>query len=113
MEHFFATSPRGLEPVLAEELAALGATEVNPVDGGAAFAGALALCYRANLWSRVASRILWQVGAARYRNEHDVHDAARRLPWPQLFDLKRSIRVNVAAIRSPVRSLDFVTLRVK
>ncbi|HXF65462.1 MAG TPA: THUMP domain-containing protein [Burkholderiales bacterium] len=112
-ERFFATCPRGLERVLAGELAALGARQVEPVEGGAAFAGEPALCYAVNLESRVASRVLWRVGGARYRDEHDVHDAARALDWPRLFDLRRTIRVNVAAIRSPVKSLDFVTLRVK
>jgi len=113
MEHFFATCPRGLERVLADELAALGAREVTPVDGGTAFAGELALCYAANLESRVASRVLWQVGRARYQTEHDIFEAARALPWPRFFDVRRTIRVNVSAIKSPVKSLDFVTLRVK
>ncbi len=113
MEHFFATCPRGLEQALAAELAALGAHDIKPVDGGAAFAGALALCYAANLESRVASRVLWQVGRARYRNEHDIFEAARALSWTRLFDVGRTIRVNVSAVKSPVKSLDFVTLRVK
>ncbi|HEY7673994.1 MAG TPA: THUMP domain-containing protein [Burkholderiales bacterium] len=113
MERFFATCPRGLEQVLAAELAKLGAHDVEAVDGGAAFAGDLALCYAVNLESRVASRVLWQVGQARYRSEHDIFEAARALPWAQHFDVSRTIRVNVSAIRSPVKSLDFVTLRVK
>src|SRR5262245_8478156 len=113
MERFFATCPRGLERVLADELTALGAHQVAAVDGGAAFSGECALCYRANLESCVASRILWQVGRARYRSEHDVFAAARALPWPQHFDVDHTIRVNVSAIKSPLRSLDFVTLRVK
>lgn len=113
MEQFFATCPRGLEPVLAAELSALGAHETGPVDGGASFAGDLAICYRVNLESRVASRVLWQVGHARYQTDHDIHEAARALAWPRLFDVRRSIRVNVSAIRSPVKSLDFVTLSVK
>ena len=100
--------------MLVAELAALGAREAEAVDGGAAFAGDLALCYSANLESRVASRVLWQVGAAPYRSEHDIHDAARRVAVAaRSSTCSRSIRVNVAAIRSPVKSLDFVTLRVK
>ncbi|MGH8622041.1 MAG: THUMP domain-containing class I SAM-dependent RNA methyltransferase [Burkholderiales bacterium] len=113
METFFASCPRGLEQVLAAELAALGAREVSTVEGGASFGGDLALCYAANLESRVASRVLRQVGQARYRSEHDIFDAARALPWAPLFDVGRTIRVNISAIKSPVRSLDFVTLRVK
>jgi putative N6-adenine-specific DNA methylase len=113
MERFFATSPRGLERALADELAPLGAHDVRSVDGGVAFTGDLALCYAANLESRVASRVLWQVGHAPYRDEHEIFDAARALPWPRLFDVRRTIRVNVSAIRAPLKSLDFVTLRVK
>jgi putative N6-adenine-specific DNA methylase len=112
-EKFFATCPRGLERVQADELTALGAREVAPVDGGVAFSGSLAQCYAANLESRVASRVLWQVGETGYRGEHDVFEAARALAWPRHFDVRRTIRVNVSAIQSPVKSLDFVTLRVK
>jgi len=113
METFFATCPRGLERVLAAELETLGARDLEPVDGGAAFAGDLGLGYTVNLESRVASRVLWRIGHARYRSEHDIHDAARALAWPRFFDVSRSIRVNVSAIKSPVKSLDFVTLRIK
>jgi putative N6-adenine-specific DNA methylase len=113
MERFFASCPRGLEVVLAGELAALGATQPSVVEGGVAFAGELGLCYAANLQSRVASRVLWQVGESRYRDERDIYEAARALAWPQWFDATRSIRVNVAAIRSPLKSLDFATLRIK
>lgn len=113
MEQYFATCPRGLEQVLAAELTELGAQRIQTVDGGASFAGDHALCYRSNLASRIASRFMWQVGHTRYESEHDIHEAARALPWPRHFDVRRSIRVDVSAIRSPVRSLDFVTLRVK
>jgi putative N6-adenine-specific DNA methylase len=112
-QRYFAPCPRGLERVLADELAALGAGGIEVVDGGVAFAGDFALCRAVNLESRIASRVLWRVGAARYRNEQDIYDAARALPWHDWFDVARSIRVNVSAIRSPLKSLDFATLRVK
>jgi putative N6-adenine-specific DNA methylase len=112
-QKFFASCPRGLEAVLGAELTSLGASDVKAVDGGAAFSGPFALCYAANLESRVASRVLWQVGHARYRDEEDVYKAAAALPWPKWFDVRDTIRVNVSAIKSPVKSLDFVTLRVK
>lgn len=113
MEQFFATSPRGLERVLAAELEQLGADSIQAVDGGVGFAGELATCYAVNLESRVASRVLWRVGEAGYRSEHNVYEAARRIEWPHWFSPAHTIRVNVAAIRSPVKSRDFVTLRVK
>src|SRR5215212_4135535 len=113
MHSFFATCPRGLESILAEELQALGAAEVASVDGGARFRGAFELCYRANLESRVASRVMWQVGHGAYRSEKDVYEAVRALPWHEWFTVDHTIRVDVAGIRAPVKSLEFVTLRVK
>lgn len=113
MEHFFATCPRGLESVLATELAELSAQEIKAVDGGVRFAGAFELCYAVNLESRIASRVLWRIAEARYRSEQDIYDIARTLPWRDWFGPERTIRVNVAAIKSPLKSLDFATLKIK
>lgn len=113
METFFASCPRGLEGVLADELTALGAQDVRAVEGGTGFRGPYALCYRINLESRIASRVLWRIGQCRYRDENDVYATARKIQWAQWFGPRQSIRVDTAAIKSPLRSLDFVTLRVK
>lgn len=111
--HYFAPCPRGLEAALADELQALGAVQTAPTDGGVGFAGDARLMYRANLECRLASRILLAVGRCPYRSEEDIYRGARALPWPQLFDCRRTIRVALAATRSPLKSLDFATLRVK
>ncbi|MCO6435280.1 THUMP domain-containing class I SAM-dependent RNA methyltransferase [Nitrosomonas nitrosa] len=110
---FFAPCPRGLEAVLADELARFGATTIRPRQGGVAFQGDWSVCYRANLESRVASRILWQVAHQYYHNEADIYHITHALPWQKWFVPDLSIRVDLAAIRSPLRSLDFATLRIK
>jgi len=112
-QRFFAPCPRGLEAVLAGELAELGAGEITAAEGGVGFCGPLSIAYAVNLHSRIASRVLWQVGVGRYRNEEDVYRGVTALDWPQLFDGALTIRVNVAAVRSPLNSLDFITLRIK
>ena len=112
-ERFFAPCPRGLEAALARELTALGAQGIVPADGGVGFEGELDLAYRANLESRLASRILWRVGGGAYRNERDLYALVQALDWPRLFLPSRSLRVDVAATRSPLQSLEFATLRVK
>jgi putative N6-adenine-specific DNA methylase len=112
-ERFFAPCPRGLEALLAAELQSLGASQAEPTAGGVAFAGNLETCYRANLWSRLASRILWRIAEFDYRSEDDVYAAARAVDWFNLFDVNRTLRVNVTAQKSPLKSLEFVTLRIK
>ena len=113
MERFFAPCPRGLEPALQEELQRFGATSLSTADGGVSFEGERELAYVANLESRLASRVLWQVGAGRYRNEHDVNAAARALDWTKHFRKDRTLRVDVSATRSPLTSLEFATLTIK
>jgi len=112
-ESYFATCPRGLEGALARELQACGAQEVIAAAGGVRFTGDHYAGYRANLASRLASRILWRIAAAPYASEHDLYDAAFAVPWPELFHIGCTIRVDTTAIRSPLKSLDFATLRVK
>jgi len=112
-EAFFASCPRGLEPLLGEELTSLGARDPRVVPGGVAFRGDWESCYRANLWSRLASRILWQIGSFDYSNETDLYAGARAQDWPSRFALGRSLRVNVTAQNCPLKSLEFATLRIK
>ncbi len=112
-EQFFAPCPRGLESALAEELAALGAAAVAATEGGVAFAGDWDLCYRVNLWSRIASRVLWRVAAGGYCNEEDLYRLARSIEWPALFDVTQTFLVSTAAQKSPLKSLNYVTLKIK
>jgi putative N6-adenine-specific DNA methylase len=109
----FAPCPRGLEEPLAAELKSLGGADVALLPGGVHFRGSIELCYRVNLWSRIASRVLLQVKRADYKNEQDLYDLARSVRWGGWFAPDQTLRVDVTAIRSPLRSLEFATLRVK
>ncbi len=113
MERYFAPCPRGLEGALATELGTLAAGDIAPTDGGVAFTGPIDLAYRANLESRLASRVLWCVGGGAYRDERDIYALALELDWPRWFRADRTLRVDVAATRSPLKSLEFTTLRIK
>jgi putative N6-adenine-specific DNA methylase len=110
---FFAPCPRGLEAVLRAELEQLGAQDAADVPGGVSFAGPFSLCYAVNLNSRIASRVLWRVFHGAYRDEHDIFQAAHGLPWQEWFSARRTIKVKVSARHCPLKSLDFVTLRIK
>ena len=78
-----------------------------------AFQGRWREMYRVNLESRLASRVLWEVGRSGYASEQDVYQAANRLPWPDWFTPDKTIKVKVSAQQCPLPSLDFLTLRIK
>jgi len=110
---YFAPCPRGLEDVLVTELAHLGARRAAAVAGGVGFLGDRLVGYRANLESRLASRILCSLGEGSYRTEQDIYAFVKSIDWTRWFTVERTLRVDVSAIRSPLKSLEFVTLRVK
>lgn len=112
-ETFFATCPRGLEVLLAEDITAVGGKETKITPGGVGFGGDWEACYRLNLESRIATRVLWRVAAGSYRNEADLYRMAHDIAWPTLFKVEHSIRVYVTAVRASFKSLEFVTLKVK
>jgi putative N6-adenine-specific DNA methylase len=102
-----------LEAVLLGDLELLGAQNVKATDGGVSFSGDWMLCYRANLESRIASRILWRIENTTYRTEQDVFKAVFELQWQRWFDVTHTIRVNTTAIRCPLKSIEYITLLVK
>jgi putative N6-adenine-specific DNA methylase len=113
LNHYFTTCPRGLEALLAEDLAHAGGKDIATVPGGAGCSGSLETGYRINLESRIATRVLWRAARGAYRSEADIYRLAYDVDWSRLFSVDRSIRVYVTAIRSPLKSLEFITLKVK
>ena len=113
LEHYFAPCPRGLEALLAVELGSFGGRDMREAPGGVAFVGDPQACYSANLRSRLASRVLWRIAQFAYSHEDDIYEAVRSVDWPGLFALERTLRVYVTAQKSPLKSLEFITLRIK
>ena len=68
---------------------------------------------RANLYSRLATRILVQVAHAEISHEDDILDLARATPWERWFGAEQTLRVDTSAIKSPVQSLQYCNLRAK
>ncbi|QWD64290.1 class I SAM-dependent RNA methyltransferase [Polynucleobacter sp. MWH-UH2A] len=123
---FFVVCPGGLEVPLAQELAeiaqrpdakALGTWVIDPTPtsptGGIGLAGPLSAAMALNLHSRIASRVLLQMAQAPYRQEDDLYKLASGLAWEDWFSSKQTLRVDITAHRSPLKSLNFATLKIK
>ena len=110
---YFASCPRGLEAILSDELTNLGVKEIKVVDGGIKFESTTEIMYRANLTSRIATRILCRVSNGNYKTEDDLYNAAVNVKWANLFDVSKGIKVSTTGVKCPLKSLDFMTLRIK
>jgi len=119
MASYFCPCPRGMEAALAEELGEItqlpGSTLKvhNQVPGGVHCSGSLEDSYRVNLHSRIASRVLMRMAAGGYKNENDIYDLTLAQPWEEWFGTDHTIRVDVTAVKSPLKSLEFTTLKIK
>src|SRR5437588_12621718 len=93
-ERFFATCGRGIETVLADELRALGARDVEAGRGGVSFAGDLTLLYRVTLWLRTAIRVLRPVLEADVHSPDELYEAVRALDWSRYLTPEHTLAVD-------------------
>ncbi|MCY1227067.1 Ribosomal RNA large subunit methyltransferase L [compost metagenome] len=109
----FAPCPQGLEEALTAEMQALGFEDAQVGRAGCSFTADWSGVQRANLYSRLATRILVQVAHAEISHEDDILDLARDTPWERWFGAEQTLRVDTSAIKSPVQSLQYCNLRAK
>jgi putative N6-adenine-specific DNA methylase len=118
MTSYFCPCPRGMEAALAEELGEIAQQSTtlkvhNQVPGGVHCSGTLIDSYRINLHSRIASRVLMRIGMSSYDNENDIYDLVLEQQWEDWFGWEQTIRVDLTAVKSPLKSLEFTTLKIK
>jgi putative N6-adenine-specific DNA methylase len=113
LERYFATCGRGIEPVLADELRALGASDVRPGRGGVHFAGDRALLYQANLWLRTAVRVLRPILETHVESPDELYDAVRSLDWSRWLTPEHTLAVDCNVRDSRITHSKYAALRVK
>ena len=78
---FFVACAKGLEYLLVDELLAMGATRATAATAGANVEGVDALAYRAAMFSRLASRVLWPLAEFDCDNEADLYQGVHEIDW--------------------------------
>jgi putative N6-adenine-specific DNA methylase len=110
---YFATTSKGLEGVLAEEIAALGGKRAAISTGGVSFSGDRALCYRANLWLRTANRVLLRLSEFPAPDPEALYAGVKAVPWPELFSIRRKIAVEAAVRDSGLTHSHYAAQKAK
>jgi putative N6-adenine-specific DNA methylase len=114
-DFLFVSCANGSEEWLAAECARIcgPGQGVEAGRGGVLVDASPENAMRLNLWSRIAQRVLWPLVDGEYRDERDLYELARRVRWPDWITPDETLRVDVTAQRSPLRSLNFAALKVK
>ncbi len=110
---FFATAAKGMSSLLAEELRALGATDVQETIAGASFKGTLETAYRACLWSRIANRILFPLKSFPASTPEKLYGGVKSIRWSDHLTPKNTIAVDFSSSQSKITHTHFGALKTK
>jgi putative N6-adenine-specific DNA methylase len=116
MENFtmIATTLFGLEEVLAGELRSLGAMDVQTGVRSVSFVGDKGFMYKANLSLRTAIRILKPIQKFTTRQEHEMYEKVKKMPWNSIIGKHRTFAID-AIVNSNffTSNSHYIALKVK
>ncbi|TLM78642.1 bifunctional 23S rRNA (guanine(2069)-N(7))-methyltransferase RlmK/23S rRNA (guanine(2445)-N(2))-methyltransferase RlmL [Microbulbifer harenosus] len=104
---FTATCPKGLENLLADELRTLGAEVEREQPAAVRFNSDLAMAYRICLWSRLANRVLLNLGLARVADAEALYQAVVDIPWEEHISPTGVLWVQFSGTNREIRNSQF------
>jgi putative N6-adenine-specific DNA methylase len=91
---YFAKTMLGLETVLRDELAELGAGNLEIKNRGVAFTADTQLFYRILMHTRIALRMLIPIGGGKANKEQELYDVIRTIKWHDHLTLKHTFAID-------------------
>jgi len=108
-----AKTYQGLEGVLAEELKAIGAEDVQPISKAVNFKGDKELMYKANLHLRTALKILKPIYTFKARTEEELYGQAKKFDWPSYINVSHKFAVDSVVYSDVFNHQRYVALKLK
>lgn len=103
----------GLENVLAGEIRALGALNVQTGKRMVSFEGSLETLYKANLYCRTALRILKPFYKFNAKTPEELYEKAKAFDWSSLMTLDKTFAIDTTAYSEEFTHSRYVTYRIK
>ncbi len=104
---------QGLEEVLAKEITALGADNIQIGNRMVSFTGDQEMLYRANFCLRTAVKVLKPIKEFKATDADEVYEVVRQMEWDELMDVKNTFLVDSVVFSEKFRHSKFVAYRVK
>ncbi|MDF2690217.1 MAG: rlmKL [Gammaproteobacteria bacterium] len=113
MHSFFASTAKGIEGLLFEELSALGATELRETRAGVYFSGDIKLAYKVCLWSRLANNIYLPLLKFKAKNPDELYRESLKIDWLEHLASNGSFRIDVDGKHSSINHPHFIAQKIK
>lgn len=108
-----AKTLHGLEDILAEELTALGANEIQKGRRMVSFTGDKELLYKANFCCRTALRILKPVYHFKAKDAETVYNEVKKVMWENYMSLETTFAIDSVIFSENFNHSKFVAYRTK
>lgn len=108
-----AKTLKGLEDVLAEELRALGAVNVEPGRRMVSFEGDMEMLYRTNICCRTALSILKPIYKFTAPDSEALYEMVKEYNWGEVLSLETTFSIDTTSHSSEFTHSRFVTYKVK
>lgn len=108
-----AKTMAGLEDVLAEELIALGANNLEIGKRMVSFEGNQSLLYKANIHCRTALRILKPIHTFKAKTTDEIYKEVKKMPWFDYLNEDNTFAIDAITFSDYFTHSKFVSYRVK
>ena len=110
---YFAQVAENVEPLAERELAALGATQVNPVYRGVYFTATPEALYRIVYQTRLCTRVLAPLLHFDCHSTKYLYKTALTIPWVELFDREQTFVITATVSDSKITHSQYASLCLK
>ena len=104
---------QGLEGVLAEEVEAIGGTDIEILTRAVQYKGDKRVLYKSNLWLRTALRILRPIHAFKVRSEDELYERVQEVDWSDCLNLDQTFAINATTFGELFSHSRYVSYKVK
>ena len=113
VNQFLVSCPKGLEQLLEVELRELGVPNLRLATNGVYCQMTLPEAYRVCLWSRLANRVLLEVGSFPVKGADDLYEAARQVSWTERLRPGGTLLVDFRGQSEQIKHSHFGALKIK
>ena len=103
----------GLEEILSQELADLGASRLKIMNRSVEFYGDKQLLYEANLWCRTATRILKPFASFKAANENELYHKVSNIDWGKYLKIEQTFAIDAVITKSKFSNSLYVAQKTK
>lgn len=108
-----ATTLKGLEEVLADEIFELGGQDIEVLKRAVRYNGSDEILYKANLKLRTALRVLVPIYSFIAENEQDLYREIHEYPWENLMDNRNTFAIDAIVSGTTFTHSQYVALKTK